>query len=352
MRASVQFPLPLLLGLLAAARADSSASRFNLSLDEPPSRRWEPLLRKYDVAQLRKDMLHVVRSVAPEWVIQVVNQLAPLLSHILPEAYEEEIKGISKFLGVELGEGLLINLAYEVSGYCTSIVAQDSRGKIYHGRNMDYAFTDILRSVTVDLQFVKKGQIVYTGTTFIGFVGLWTGQKPNKFSISGNERAKGNWWETAIAALLKRNPSPSWLIRDTLAEAVDFDGALKKLAYTPITANVYFILGGVNPNEGMIITRSLEGPMDIWPLMSTKGQWYRVETNYDHWNAPPPWDDRRTPANHALNATTQKKINLKTMFKVLSIKPVLNQFTVYTTLMCAAQPNDYKTVIRTGLKAK
>ncbi|XP_072920073.1 N-acylethanolamine-hydrolyzing acid amidase-like isoform X2 [Hemitrygon akajei] len=307
MHVSVQLLL-LLLGLLAAARGDSPAPRFNVSLDVTPSQRWEPVLRKYDAAQLRNYTQQIVSSVVPKWVTNVINWLAPILKYLLPEPYRGEIEGICKFLGVNLGEGLLINLAYEASGYVLL-------------------------------------EIVYTGTTFLGFVGLWTGQKPNKFSITANERAKGMGWNIAIASFLKRNRSPSWVIRDTLREAVDFQAALQKLSYSPITANVYFILGGVKLNEGVIITREPERPIDVWPLKSTKGQWYRVATNYDHWRPPPPWDDRRTPAICVPNATTQKNINLNTIFKVLSIHPVLNKRTIYTTLICAAQPKDYKTVI-------
>ncbi|XP_078257928.1 N-acylethanolamine-hydrolyzing acid amidase-like [Rhinoraja longicauda] len=339
--------LLVLLGLLAAAaKGDWSPPSFNMSLDTPPSQRWGPLFKQCDTAQLKRDMLQVVGIVAPKWVVTIIDILAPVLSQILPHPYGEEIKGISKLLGVKLGEGLLINLVYEASGYCTSIVAQDSRGTIYHCRNMDFPFTDILRNVTVDIQFIKNGQIAYTGTTFLGFVGLWTGQKPNKFTITGNERAKDHWWKTAIALLLKRNPSPSWLIRDTLAQAADFNEALKKLAYTPITSNVYFILSGVEPDEGTVITRNIRGPVSIWPLMSAKGEWYRVQTNYDHWKAPPPWDDRRTIAIHGLEATTQKNISLDTMYEILSMERVLNKLTVYTTLMCAAEPHEYRTVIR------
>ncbi|XP_078400235.1 N-acylethanolamine-hydrolyzing acid amidase-like isoform X2 [Cetorhinus maximus] len=337
----------LSLCLLPGGRGDFSPPRFNVSLEMPPDQRWEPVLRHYDAAQLRRIVHQVIGSVAPKWVISIVEQLATQLGHILPQPYEAEIQGISKALGLSLGDGLLINLVYEISGFCTSIVAQDSRGNIYHGRNLDFEFSNTLRSLTVDLQFVKNGQIIYKGTTFIGFVGLWTGQSPNKFTISGNARARGEWWKIIIAALLKRSLPPSWLIRDTLVEAVDFQAALMKLANSPITANVYYILGGVKPTEGVIITRNLNGPVDIWPLMPKKGQWYRVETNYDHWKAPPSSDDRRTPANHALNATGQNDINLRALFKVLSIKPVLNDLTIYTTIMCAAQPYDYRTLVRT-----
>ncbi|XP_055495860.1 N-acylethanolamine-hydrolyzing acid amidase-like [Leucoraja erinacea] len=342
--------LLVLLGLLAAAaQGDWSPPLFNLSLDTPPSQRWEPLLNKYSPARLKHDMDQVVRTVAPMWAVTIINMLAPVLSYMLPQPYGEEIEGICKFLGVTLGEGLLINYAYEALGACTSIVVQDSRGMIIHSRNMDFPFTDILRNVTIDIQFVKNGQIVYKGTTFLGFVGLWTGQKANKFAITGNDRAQYHWWNIAIAVLLKHYPSPSWLIRDTLAQAADFQEALEMLAYTPITSNVYFILSGVKPDEGTIITRNIKGPANIWPLMSSKGEWYRVQTNYDHWKAPPPWDDRRTPTIHALENTTQKNISLDTMFKILSTRPMLNRITVYTTLMCAAEPYEYRTVIRSPL---
>lgn len=35
-------------------------------------------------------------------------------------------------------------------------------------------------------------QIAFTGTTFIGYVGLWTGQSPHKFTVSGDERGNQN----------------------------------------------------------------------------------------------------------------------------------------------------------------
>ncbi|MEE6521810.1 hypothetical protein FKM82_020129, partial [Ascaphus truei] len=72
--------------------------------------------------------------------------------------------------------------------FCTSIIAQDEKGNIYHGRNLDYSFGGLLRNLTTDLDFVKDGQIAYTGTTFLGYIGLWTGQSPYKFTVSGDQR--------------------------------------------------------------------------------------------------------------------------------------------------------------------
>lgn len=66
-----------------------------------------------------------------------------------------------------------------------------------------------------------------------------------------------------------------------------------------------------------------------------KNRWFLVETNYDHWTTPPPSDDRRDPANKAMNETGQENISGAALFKVLSIHPVLNKKTVYTAVMSA-----------------
>ncbi|KAM8906501.1 N-acylethanolamine-hydrolyzing acid amidase [Lycaon pictus] len=230
--------------------------------------------------------------------------------------------------------------------FCTSIVAQDSRGHIYHGQNLDYPFENFLNKLTVDVQFIKNGQVAFTGTTFVGYVGLWTGQSPYKFTVSGNERDKGWWWENVIAALFQRHYPISWLIRTTLSESENFEAAVYKLAKTPLIADVYHIVGGTSPREGVVITRNRNGPADIWPLDPLNGAWFRVETNYDHWKPAPKKDDRRTPAIKALNATGQANLSLETLFQVLSVFPVYNNYTVYTAVMTAASPEKYMTRIR------
>lgn len=116
---------------------------------------------------------------------------------------------------------------------------------MYHGRNLDYPHP-VLRNLTVNIIFLKKGkvqyvfrafknsgfcspfldcrvpnwsikfskkivawchgvqgtiwtfiadtalQVAYRGTTFAGYVGLWTGQSPNKFTVSGDQRGKAH----------------------------------------------------------------------------------------------------------------------------------------------------------------
>ncbi|XP_051475784.1 N-acylethanolamine-hydrolyzing acid amidase isoform X2 [Apus apus] len=285
--------LLLLCGAGAAAPAVPAAPlRCNVSLDSPAEQRWLPVLRRFDPAFLRAAVARVIDVTVPKWVHQVIRPIAAELELFMPQPFAGEILGMCRALGISLGDGVLLNFAYESTAFCTSIVAQDDRGNIYHGRNLDYDFVDILSKITIDVQFIRSGQIAYQGTTFLGYVGLWTGQSPHKFTISGDER------------------------------------------------------GGVSPKEGMVITRNRRGPADLWPLDPLGGAWFRVETNYDHWTTPPPFDDRRTAAIRALNATGQQNINFDTLFKVLSVKPVLNNNTVYTTVMSAALPDKYQTWIR------
>uniref|UniRef100_A0A670ZU84 N-acylethanolamine acid amidase n=1 Tax=Pseudonaja textilis TaxID=8673 RepID=A0A670ZU84_PSETE len=267
---SGSFPA-LLLGLLLLAlprggadllRSPAAPMRFNVSLDSPPESRWDPVARHFDPAFI---------SVIPKWVHAVIRRIAEDLEDFIPQPYEGEIRGLAQHFGVNVGDGLLLNLAYEFTAFCTSIVAQDKQGNIYHGRNMDYAFGEYLHKITIDVDFIKDGKVKFQGTTFFGYVGLWTGQSPHKFSISGNERDVGYWWENAMAAFLTRFSPASWLIRRTLSEAEDFETAFYMLAKIPIIASVYYIIGGSTSRQGAVITRNRIGPVDVWPLDPLNG---------------------------------------------------------------------------------
>lgn len=339
--------LLLLWGSFSFTLQDWAAPRYNVSLDLPPEQRWKAILSHYNQTYLKESMEFVYKSSVPKWVQAIILPLAEIdLIFLVREPYAGEIRGIARTLGASVGYVLGINFAYEATAYCTSIIAQDTKGNIYHGRNLDYAFPEILRNLTVDLDFIQNETIAYTGTTFLGYVGLWTGQSPYKFTVSGDARAKGKWWENAIAAFFKRSSPVSWLVRDVLHNARDFENAALQLSKTPIIADTYYIMGGTQSREGLVITRNRGGPADLWPLDPQRGEWFHVETNYDHWTTPPPYDDRRTPAIKALNATGQANINAVSLYKVLSVEPVLNDMTIYTTTMSAAFPEEYSTQIR------
>ncbi|KAK1345819.1 hypothetical protein QTO34_008284 [Cnephaeus nilssonii] len=270
-----------------AAAAPPAPPLFNVSLDAAPELRWLPVLQHFDLDFVRAAMAHILGDKVPKWVHAVLRTAVGELEGSLPQPYADEIRGMCEVLGFSLADCVLINMAYEATAFCTSIVAQDSRGHIYHGRNLDYPFGDFLRKMTMDVQFLKNGQDC-------GLVRVLTSLQ----FLATNE---------------------------TLSESENFEAAVDKLAKTPLIADVYYIVGGMSPG---------------------KEWWFRVETNYDHWKPAPERDDRRTPAIKALNATGQANLSLEALFQVLSVFPVYNNFTVYTTVMSAANPDKYMTRVR------
>ncbi|XP_056219996.1 N-acylethanolamine-hydrolyzing acid amidase-like [Seriola aureovittata] len=340
----------VLLGLVLVVlcQAEFAPPTVNISLDEDPEVRWAPLLKVFDVDYLKKAGAEVIDTTVPKWVHHAIAPIVAALEKYIPQPYAGEIHGMASNLGGNISDIIMLNFAYEISAFCTSIIAQDKNGSVYHGRNLDYPHS-VLRNLTVNIVFLKNGEVAYRGTSFAGYVGLWTGQSPNKFTVSGDQRGSEhlwNWWKNVVSAfLLKRSPV-SWLVRETLEEAQDFQEAVMRLSKIPIITGVYYIVGGVRAGEGVVITRDRAGPADIWPLDPVNGGWYRVETNYDHWLPPPAMDQRREAANKALNATGQDHINMDTLYQVLSLYPVCNGITVYTTTMSAAAPELYNTLVR------
>ena len=83
----------------------------------------------------------------------------------------------------------------------------------------------------------------------------------------------------------------------------------------------------------------------MWALGSAPASWFRLETNYDHWDAA--GDDRRATAYKAMGAYSSGTVTPSALFNVLSTPPVLNGGTKYTTTMSAAT-GEFETTVRAG----
>jgi len=286
--------------------------------------------------------------------ISLAVELGRLINtHYFPYEYAQEIRGCADAMGVEFGWLTWVNIGYEVTSACTSIVAQTPAGKIYHVRNMDFWdgiwLTDKLKNLTMTLAFQKGGKDLYYATSFAGYVGILSGMKPNAFSVSINTRyypdhQLKNFLHEIIAAITEKNNSlVAFLSRDAMNLDSDYASAMNRLSNGPLIADVYYTVGGVNQNEGAVISRNILNASDIWRLNST--QWFLAQTNYDHWKQPPWFDDRVVPAFDAMYAMGQDNISYDALFKVLSVKPVLNIQSTFTMLTSAGE-GYYKSVTR------
>lgn len=338
---------------------DKVAPKYIIDLDQPPEERWTEVAKDY--SHYFPILLKSIESVVPKEMVSLLTNIMDNLDKHFPYPYADELRGMAKASSnTTLGELVLGNIIYDITafhklikknsrGACTSIVASDSKGTIYHGRNLDYSILSILKNMTIVVQFKKGNNSNYfTGTTFAGFIGMFTGCKENFVSITLNERDTGHWWQNAISALKEGGSGlVSLLIRNVLQQDnVDFQEAIETLSTTPLITPSYIIVAGTRPSDGVVITRDRLTAIDRMFINLDAGSWYVLETNYDHWKSPPKHDNRRDPGIKSMNGLGQSRINATSLFQVLSTPPVLNSDTQYTTVMSPMIPDLYNTVIR------
>ena len=344
--------IAFLFTLVLHSKADVAPKRYVVDLDQPPEERWKI------VTEDNKDVLFALRDFmlenSPNY--EELTILASTLFQYFPEDYAGEIRGISRYSGLTVGEVALWNMLYDISAYdsskgfpaCTSIVASTKNGTIIHGRNLDY-YIPMLSNMTIVVDFQKSNHLLYTSISFVGSVGVLTAQKPHKFTVSYNERDAGTWQDNDIEAIKTGMKGiVNFAIRNILEDPdADFATAVRALSSTPLIAPSYIIVGGLQGDEGVVITHNRSRGIDMWQLGSShQDQWFLVETNYDHWDATPSNDHRRDIAISAMRNTGQDHLNSDTMYKVLSTPLVYNYNTVYSVVMSAGQPQIFRTSIR------
>lgn len=325
-----------------------------INLDLPAEERWKEVALKYKdkIKALIGDLKSLISEfgIVGKEIIVFIDNYVGNLADTLPDPYKGEIKGLVKYTEINPGEIVLYNIFYEVFTVCTSIIAEDSKGNLYHGRNLDFGLfmgwdlknhtwriSESLRPMIINLEFQKNHKTVFKSVNFAGYVGVLTGVKPGVMSLTLNERFTLDAGIMGILKWLIGYRSSKWtgfMTRDALTTAESYAQAKSMLSHDELLAPVYFILGGVNSTEGCVITRSQNKTDDTWE-MTKAGGWYILETNYDHWTKPLFIDDRRTPANACMKRLGQKHVSRAGLFNVLSTKPVLNKLTTYTTIMQA-----------------
>ena len=332
------------------------APRFTINLDQPPEQRWTEVMLKY--AEIFKTTVAIVRSGMSSEVLDLLALVGSKVGNAFPYPYNRELVGVANATGTSIADVVLLNVLYEITAYdkgegrgykaCTSIVAESRNGTIIHGRNLDYSLGALLPNLTITVDFRKGEKTAYTGTTFAGYIGILTGQKPHAFTVSINERDEGKLWMNGLEALVNgMRAVASVRVRDALAnEEFNYEKALAFLSDKPLIASCYIVVGGAKPSEGAVITRDRSDAADIMRIHSQNGTWYVLETNYDHWTTPPPEDDRRDPGIKYMDEMGRDNVTEAGLFDVLSTAPVLNTQTTYTVVMSAAHPELYNSWIR------
>ena len=352
------------------------APTYIVNLDDDPTNRWKQIGRVYK--KEIKEIFEEIKKTLPEGVFPLVGIFGKELDSLLPPPYPDELRGLAEVTGIPVGELFLFQLAYDITAYCSSVVARSCEGKLLHGRNLDMpaeaalqAILPATRKATLTVDFQRARVTVYSGVVVAGQIGLFTGQKPHSFTITINERRQGSFLIN-ILHLLRDHPGSAlgFLVRDALADPdINYQGALNRLMYVPMIASCYVIIAGTKPGEGAVISRKRMGPVKplsdgVWKLPGgdSNNPWYLWQSNNDHWTRPPDIQpgggnasstdsyQRQVAGKEAMNEMGQSNLSPQNLIETdrdaLSVYPVLGPHTWYSIIMTAAEPSLMKTWVR------
>lgn len=349
---------------------------FSVNLDLPQSERWTTIGSKYKSESYK--LVNYLRENLPKGWLKPIEKLAAKLMPFFKD-YGEEMKSYADALGVSEGDIVMMNLVYQMEhlgvtcdnwnttgpvdpdlclrdkhstklfdlwkkrdedgpGACTSFVASNSGGTVFHGRNLDWNLEDTLKQFVITVDYQKNGETLFTGSTMVGFVGVLHALKKGAFGWSMDARRKGGSIAlNALEGFLKSGVrTPEQHARYVFENAADYDDAVKQLSDQRLVNDAYYIVSGPKYPQGTVLARNREHVAHRWDIVDTvagEGNTWTGITNYDLNMPVPPSDDRRTPMVENLNALQGLDFGHEDIWNVLRTWPTMNQHTDIGTVM-------------------
>ena len=163
---------------------------------------------------------------------------------------------------------------------------------ITHVRNLDFKPVDKMKKLIYEQVMVKDGKEIAIAPGMAPFTGIFTGHKTGSFSISYNVREKlpeGPARDHEIMQNLHRMLDSDFYLQSHFMETLmlttdSFAEAVELVSTTQMTSPSHFILGGLEQNEGVVVSRDFDKPADIRWLSDE--DWFVVQTNSDVWTSP------------------------------------------------------------------
>lgn len=246
---------------------------------------------------------------------------------------------LAEALGLEVAQTFGVSSIADLATFCTSIVARvptvgsERDQQIVHVRNLDFYGTETMKQLLYEAILVFDGEEKARAPDFAGFYGFFTGRKEGAFSVSYNvrERAALDVQEELRANLMRnleadRVPQGT-AIKDALLHADSFDDAVSYFSKVKMTSAGHFIVGGVQPHEGTVLSRSADSTDHVEQLGLHEGaSWFLVMTNVDGWKV---YDQRYAKAVQKMNSLTS--FDSKVMIEqVLWAENVLRNDSIYS----------------------
>lgn len=304
---------------------------YQINLDDDPSKRWIHILTKYKTELIEtipkfKELINNMFGLAIYPARLVINTMKAT-GKIM---YAEEIESIAKFTGMSFDYILLLQICYELNSCCTSVVTKLNGNYVFF-RTMDWPLS-WLNKLTVDLEFVKNGNVLFKATSWVGYVGIATATLPKKYSIAMNFRLTKDQSLINILGNINMLIGMKWpigyLIRDVCENDMDYERMLVTLCSSPLVSPCYLTICGIE-NKPKIITRDPNG------YTITKKE-YTVQTNCDQWLNEPNIlysVERRTLVTNAIEKEHNYWSSENKLIKKLLVHPVVNEETIYYSIM-------------------
>jgi hypothetical protein len=177
------------------AAAPRAVPRFTVSLDDEPRRRWMGVVARYRERwpELVRDMWAAFADLKGEegenraFARALSESVLDGLRGAGRSEYVEELRAIAEGCGVELADLVLLHLSYESHSACTAALATADDGAVFLARTLDWDMPK-LQELTIDVDFVRGGRIVYTATTWAGYIGVLTAQRAGRYAVAVNYR--------------------------------------------------------------------------------------------------------------------------------------------------------------------
>jgi hypothetical protein len=299
--------------------------RFVVNLKDPPSTRWNSVIASYKKSiKNMESIIDNLLSVVP--CSSIILSLVSLLRNYV--YYNEELQSFSDQCDVPLNKLIVMQLMYEANACCTSIIVNDEKTNTpLHIRTMDWDMP-YLKNLTIEVDFYYGTRFLFRTTTWAGYVGILTGMRNKKYSISVNFRScnNGSLLTNLRKAIWDYSFPIGFLVREVLTKCRNYKSALSCLSHSKIIAPCYFILAGNKKNQQCIIIRDRDTPNKIIHNSVL------IQTNADDEKGQNIlWSHQRKQL--ASNILSKKSHTEKTLWKLIKQHPIKNDETIYTTLM-------------------
>lgn len=305
-----------------------------IDLDLPQAERWRHILddHKHLFPELETEIGNIISMFGYNNIYSMCLNTGIYLfsSKVL---YYDELKSISDAVGLSLDKILIMQLLYELSAACTTIVHK-VEGQMTMLRTLDWDMS-FLKKITIDVEFRRAGQKLFKATTWVGYVGILTAMN-NDYSVAINYRRTKEVTLSAIGANLMSIITMKWpigyRIRTVLESGLNLRDSLECFRGSLLVSPTYITV--CTKSGGHIIVRdpdSVVKELTDLPL---------IQTNLD--------DDKSCP--NIVYSLERRELSkgvladwdtLTNISDKLSKFPIFNEETIYSNIMIPATGEYY-----------